>query len=264
MTIGRFAGRHRFGAARRVLTAGTLLVGLLVAAALGDHRTPAPVQAQAQPSGIDKINHVIVVFQENWSFDGLYGKFPNANGHANAGAAARQVDKDGRPYQVLPQSANRRFPADLPVAPFDAARFVGPNERTGDLIHRFYQEQLQINGGKMDKFVAWSDAGSLVMSYYDATNLPEGRLAPQFTLADNFFHAAYGGSYLNHFWLICECTPVWRGAPAEIVAQLDANGIMIRDGEVTPDGFSVNTTQPRNPPFAAGTPDARRLPPQTM
>src|SRR5207302_1462862 len=81
-------------------------------------------------------------------------------------------------------------------------------------IHEFYREQHQINGGKLNKFVAWTDVGGLVMSYYDATNWPMGRLAQRFTLADNFFHAAFGGSFLNHFWLICACTPVWRDAPA--------------------------------------------------
>ena len=34
------------------------------------------------------------------------------------------------------------------------------------LWHCYYQEQLQIDGGKMDEFVAWSDAGSLPMSYF--------------------------------------------------------------------------------------------------
>src|SRR5436309_7024187 len=100
---------------------------------------------------------------------------------------------------------------------------------TGDLVHRFYQEQYQVDGGKMDKFVAWSDAAGLVLSYYDATNMPEGKLAQQFTLADNFFHAAFGGSFLNHFWLICACTPTNPNAPASIRAELGPDGVMTRD-----------------------------------
>jgi phospholipase C len=81
----------------------------------------------------------------------------------------------------------------------------------------------------MDKFIAWSDAGGLVMSYYDATGLPEGKLAQQYTLCDNFFHAAFGGSFLNHQWLIAASTPVFPTAPASMVAKLDANGIMTRE-----------------------------------
>jgi phospholipase C len=46
------------------------------------------------------------------------------------------------------------------------AKFVNPSQLSGDLVHRYYQEQYQIDGGKMDKFVAWSDAAapSLIIS----------------------------------------------------------------------------------------------------
>src|SRR5689334_21657090 len=113
---------------------------------------------------------------------------------------------------------------------------------TGDSIHRYYQQQYQIDGGKMDKFVAWSDAAGLVMGYYDATDMPEGQLARQYTIADNFFHAAFGGSFLNHFWLVCACSPRFPNAPDTVVAQLDPSGGLVRDGFVTPDGYAVNTS----------------------
>src|SRR5947209_7467661 len=96
-------------------------------------------QMVAAQGSINQINHVIVVYQENWSFDGLYGKFLGANGIANAGSAVNQVDKNGVPYTVLPQPIDNtpkppvpdpRFPANLPVAPFDTAKYVQPNDRT--------------------------------------------------------------------------------------------------------------------------------------
>jgi phospholipase C len=225
----------------------------------------------AQTDGLQKINHVVVIYQENWSFDSLYGKFPGANGIDNAGAAVQQVDKDGKPYATLPQPLNTtfspavpdpRFPADLPVAPLDTTKFVGPNQQTGDLVHRYYQEQYQIDGGKMDKFVAWSDAAGLVMSYYDATNMPEGKLAQQFTLMDNYFHSAFGGSFLNHQFLICACAPSWPDAPSAIVAQVDASGMMTRDGQVTPDGFAVNTSFTVNSPHPGNITDKSQLVPE--
>src|SRR6266576_3758828 len=194
---------------------------------------------RSQASDVQRLNHVILVYQENWSFDSLYGKFPGANGLDNAAASTPQVSKDGVPYTVLPQPLNTsfspavpdpRFPSDLPVAPFDTAKFVGPNQLTGDLVHRYYQEQYQIDGGKMDKFVSWSDAAGLVMSYYDASDMPEGKLARQFTMLDNFFHGAFGGSFLDHQFLICACAPRWSDAPPNIVAQLDPAGVMTRDG----------------------------------
>ncbi|HEX9247823.1 MAG TPA: alkaline phosphatase family protein [bacterium] len=245
-----------------VLDAALVLIGIHLRAAL------------SQSAGLGKINHLIVIYQENWSFDGLYGNFPGANGVANAGEASRQVDKNGQPYATLPQpidttrnppGADPRFPAGMPVGPFDLARFVGPDQRTGDLVHRFFQEQYQIDGGKMDKFIAWSDAAGLVMSRYDATNLPEGTLAQRYVLADNFFHAAFGGSFLNHFWLVCACTPQWPNAPDAVKVQLDAGGVMVKDGMVTPDGYAVNTAYTINTPHPAGVTDpARLVPNQTM
>lgn len=218
---------------------------------------------------LERIGHVVVIYQENWSFDGLFGKFPGADGLANASATVAQVDKEGRPYATLPQAMDNRkrpivvpdlrFPRDLPVAPFDAARYVRPEETTGNPVHRYYQQILQIDGGKMDGFVAWTDVGGLVMSYYDATELPLGKLAQDYVLADNFFHAAFGGSLLNHVWLVCACTPVWPDAPADMRAQIDAAGRLIKDGDVSADGYVVNTAYTINKPHPAQIKDASRL-----
>ena len=230
-------------------------------------------EALAQTTGIDAIQHVIVIYQENWSFDGLYGKFPGADGIANADDHVRQVKKDGTPYLTLPQPLDTakkpsipdpRFPADLPVAPYDAARFVPPDQKTGDIVNHALQEERQINGGRMDGFVAWSDNGGLALSYYDATELPVGRLALQYTLADRFFHSAFDGSLFNHFWLVCACTPVWANAPDAVRVQLDAaTGTMIKDGAVTPDGYAVNTAYSVNEPHPVGSDPTRLVPNQT-
>ncbi|MBV9324819.1 MAG: acid phosphatase [Chloroflexi bacterium] len=227
--------------------------------------------SMAQTNGLQKINHIVVIYQENWSFDSLYGHFPGANGLDNAGPTTQQVDKDGKPYGTLPQPLNTnfspavpdpRFPADMPVEAFDATRYVGANQLTGDLVHRYYQEQYQIDGGKMDRFVAWSDAAGLVMSYYDATNMPEGKLAQQFTMMDNFFHSGFGGSFLNHQFMICACAPTWPDAPRSIVAQLGPDGIMTKDGQVTPDGYAVNTSYSINTPHPANVTDTSMLVPE--
>src|SRR5881628_3775022 len=103
----------------------TLALGAVVAAT-----TVSPLAPAAHAAGpLDKINHLIVIYQENWSFDSLYGKFPGANGLAYSGDAVKQVDKNENPYETLPQpidtrlptpGPDERFPADLPVEPFDA------------------------------------------------------------------------------------------------------------------------------------------------
>ena len=229
------------------------------------------------------LDHFIVIYQENWSFDALYGFFPGANGISNASPRS-QTQRDrrtGNPLSNLPSynpvslliprqnppapinglgGQDSRFLARaaetngplLPglntLLPFDLSRYLAPSDVTGDLVHRFWQEQLQINRGAMDRFVTWSDNPGLVMSYFDATALPEGRLARQFVLCDNFFHSAFGGSFLNHHFLIAAAAPVYpngeRLAPAE-VAWLDLqgifrltamNGYILRDGALTPTG----------------------------
>ena len=233
----------------------------------------APPAAVNAAGPLDPINHWIVLYQENWSFDGLYGDFPGANGLANAGDTVKQVDKNGMAYATLPQpidttltppAPHPRFPADMAVQPYDAAKYVQADDRTGDLVHKYYQEQYQINGGKMDKFVAWSDAAGLSLSHYNGTNMPEGQLAQQYTMSDNFFHAAFGGSFLNHFWLICGCTPTFMNAPDSMKAQLDANGMMVKDGQVTPDGYVVNTSFTVNAPHPASANAATLIPNQTL
>jgi acid phosphatase len=251
------------------------------------------------PASVGRIEHIVVIYAENRSFDNLYGLFPGANGIANATPARySQVDRDGRPLPHLPpvwkgNDADPAFPKDLPNKPFriDAAPINLPlSVATRDVIHKFYQNQEQINGGRNDRFVAASDAGGLAMGYYDGSALPMWPWAKDYVLADNFFMGAFGGSYLNHFWLVCACTPEDRNAPPALRAQIDERGWLktkpdspasvftgppiFLDGDVTPDGFSVNTTQPpwqpsRVPPAKDGDPrgtDPTRhtLAPQTL
>ena len=243
------------------LALGVVLVG-----------TAAPAAQAAPVAGpLDRINHIIVIYQENWSFDGLYGKFPGANGLANAGNNVQQVDKTGQPYTTLPAAINTslkpaapdtRVPTNLPVAPYDLAPYIPATDKSGDLVHRYYQNQYQIDSGKSDKYVAWSDAAGLAMSYYDGTNMPEGQLAQQYVMADNLFASAFGGSFLNHQLLVCACAPTWPNAPAAKVAQLDANGMMVKDGAVTPDGYAINTSFTVNTPHPASITDTTQLVPQ--
>lgn len=230
------------------------------------------VSYPAQAQSTTPINHIVVIYLENHSFDNLYGALPGVNGIANAGERAKQVDKNGVPFATLPQPINTsvrpatpdaRFPGNLPNQPFNIDEFVPLNQKTGDLVHRFYQEQLQIDGGKMDKFAAWSDAAGLTMGYYETSRLPLYKYAKEYTLADNFFHGAFGGSYLNHIWLICACAPTFPNAPADMIAQVDGKGVMVKDGAVTPDGYSINTSFTVYAPHPATVAADHLVPPQT-
>jgi len=217
---------------------------------------------------LDAIGHIVIIYAENRSFDNLYGLFPGANGIKQAASEQYiQIDHDGKALARLPPIwAGKKTPlidVKLPNQPFpiDSPPVNLPiNEKTRDLVHRFYQNIEQINGGLNNRFAAISDAGGLVMGYYDGSKLPLWQWAKEYVLADNFFMGAFGGSYLNHQWLVCACTPSDFTAPQELRAQLDQQGRLKRkpesklsamqaapvffDGAFTPDGYSVNSVQP--------------------
>jgi len=247
----------------------------------------APTPADAQERGIDKINHVIILYLENRTTDHLYSLMPGVNGVNSPGGAVTQVDRDGKPYETLPPVLvsleyagmgkpidtlpglpDPRFPDNLPNAPFLIDQFVPNNVLVNTPVHRFYEHQLQMNNGKMDKYVAWTDSGGQPMGYYDTTKMPLYPYALEYAFADNFFTAAFGGSWLNHMWLVCACTPPWPNAPAEFISQpeYDAEGnlIGIDDNEnwlVSPDGYAINTGVDSFYPPHGSLPDDQRLPP---
>jgi acid phosphatase len=247
-----------------------VLTGILLAAGSWARAEIEPAKAP--------IDHLLIIYLENQTFDNLFGLFPGANGINAPGAAVPQVDRDGKPYQWLPQTTiaypyppkpDLRFPK-LPNGFFPINRYI-PLEQIVEMpVHRFYPNILQINGGRNDKFVSWGDSGALPMGYFDTTKLPLYPYAREFVLADNWFTSALGGSFLNHFWLICACTGVFPNAPAKVLARpvLDGAGRVIGlendKGSVSPDGYAIDHLEPFNPPFQAGTPDDERVPPQTL
>jgi len=214
---------------------------------------------------LSRIGHVIVLYLENRSFDNLYGEFPGADGLSSPGSrSVRQVDASGQPFATLPEADGVPFPPGLPNAPFDITRFVPSDERTRDLVHRFYQEQAQIDGGRMDRFALISDAKGLVMGYYPTRDLPLAAEARRYTLCDHFFHAAFGGSFLNHIWLIAAATPVFADAPANMRIRIDSTGSLRRDNAVTSDGYVVNTAYSVHEPHPVDVPRTELVPAQRM
>ncbi|WP_137938837.1 acid phosphatase [Chitinivorax sp. B] len=256
---------------------------------------------------LERIKHVVVIYGEGRSFDHVYGLFPRADGIKQAKPeSTRQMDRDGKPLATLPpilggaRDVSQDNAVNLPNAPFQINDPKGFNQSlnvaTRDQEHQFYQHQMQLNDGKNDGFAAWSDVGALAMGYYDGSKLPMWEWAKQFTLADRFYMAAFGSSFLNHQWLICACTPTypdaanspakdWIAAVAEdgkslqVVSGLGSALIekprFVRDGALTPDGFAVNALKPPYPLSSAvstadgnvqitDSQDGRTLPPQTQ
>jgi acid phosphatase len=280
---------------------------------LGAATVPAALGAPGQNS-LDRIQTIVVIYAENRSFDVLYGLYPGAHGlNQNSSKQFPQLDRNGQPFAELPPiwqgltAAGVTPPiteaqtAHLPNQPFaidDPNGFHQPmSVVTRDLWHRFYQNQMQIDGGKNDKFAAWADSGALVMGHYDGSKLKMWNIARRFTLADNFFMGAFGGSYMNHVWLICACVATYPNAgksPAKPgIAAVEADGVTLKvaqnsppsavdgppkfveDGNLTPDFYAVNTMQPpyqpsANAPATGGDPafadpgNPTTLPPQTL
>lgn len=207
-----------------------------------------------------KIDHIIVIYLENRSFDNLFRGFEKADTSDKPWVNySRQHDRNGTVYPALTmgeKSIQAGFPTRVPNAPFLLDTYVSHEGMIPDLVHRFTQNQLQINGGKNDRFVDVSDEKALAMGYHDISGSALWRYAKEFTLCDRFFAAAFGGSFLNHQWLIAARTP-YVGDESNISRYvLDQNGEILQDGILTPDGYAVNTIQPFHPPFKAKYADA--------
>jgi acid phosphatase len=267
----------------------------------------APTRSDGSRGALDAIDTVVVIYAENRAFDTLFGLFPGADGipgvnPSAVGTYSPQVDRDGTPLATLPPTwggltaarqamsvpqaettglANRPFQVDGANGLAGRGIAVPLDVATRDLVHRYYSNIMQIDGGRNDGFAAWSDAGGLTMGYYDGSRMAMWQVARRYTLADHFYMGAFGGSFLNHQYLICACIPEYpnadgpaspaKGSISEI--ETDAQGRFVRlvaaegaassalagapryrrDGTLTPKDangifHAVNTMQPAYQP----------------
>src|SRR6476660_4899902 len=248
---------------RPVALAGVAAVLLAGAAVFA-----AAARPSAKTTPLDKVDHIVVIYEENHSFDNLYGGWEGVNGRANATAAeTTQVDQQGVPYACLKQNdvnltglpvtctdsahsissafANAAFlidpliPPTATTCPTPQTAFSFPNGVpngqglpggcTRDLVHKFYQEQYQLNGGAQNRYMVGSDAIGLTMGQYDTTQLPiykwlHEKNHPDYVIEDNFFQSAFGGSFLNHQYLIAAQAPTDANAPAAQHSLVDTAG----------------------------------------
>jgi phospholipase C len=308
-------------------------VAILAALALAAAPTAAYGHGKGDKHGgkgsMRQIDRFVVIYEENHSFDNLYGMWEGVDGIRNADAAhSTQVNQAGQPYECLlqndvnlatppqPASCTNTSPAFTSAftnKPFKIDDYIKPTDKTcpapgvsapngvlkdspgalaggctRDLVHRFYQEQYQLNGGRQNRYTTGSDAEGLTQGFYDTRQLPiykylHSRGAPRYAIADRFFQSAFGGSFLNHQWLIAAASPTFPGATPDQHSLLDSNGMPtsyaplytatgpVRDTAVTQacpasngllcGDFAVNTIQPPYQPFSS--PTALKLPPQT-
>src|SRR2546429_2436759 len=305
-----------------------LVVPAALASVLALTALPAAGATSSSSDPLGRINHIVVIYEENHSFDNLYGGWEAVNGGASADAAhTTQIGQPGAPYLCLLQNdvsltspplaadctdttTSTTFPSHFLNTPFSIEQYIPKDARTcpqpgvfapnglppspsnlsggctRDIVHRFYQEQYQLNGGNQNRYTTGSDAVGLTQGYYDTRALPIYQYLhqedhPKYAIADNFFQSAFGGSFLNHQWLVAAASPTWSGAPVGNHSIIDSNGMPtsyplynatgpVVGRQVTQlcpsavpgracGDYAVNTIQPACQPFK-GSP---QLPPQT-
>ena len=286
----------------------TFLTASLCLAAAASGIVPAsakPPAAKQVDQGIPgKIDHLVVIYEENHSFDNLWGLWPGVNGVKNADPAHSTQVGQTDPRQALPcllqldvnlatpplakdcsgtKANGTAFDSHFPNQPFLIDNYIpatgdqsktcyvptpaapsgpangvlapagAPGGCTRDLVHRYYQEQYQIDGGRQDRYVTGSDAAGLSMGYYDTTKLPlynylNGKDAPNYAIEDDFFQGAFGGSFLNHQFLVAAQAPLWPGGAdgsgvqtgcATGQANCDLHSIVDANGEPMPTGYDL-------------------------
>jgi phospholipase C len=178
---------------------------LILAAALAWLVPPARGGETATP-----IEHLVVLMQENHSFDNYFGTYPGADG-------------------IPPGTC-------MPVDPFTAGGEciepfrIGDNDvQLEDPDHSSATHRLQFNEGRMDGFVhalnIRNQDGRLAMGHYDGRDLPYyWNLVDEYVLFDRFFSSAAGGSFINHLYWVAgtgvDRRPVDRGLD-EVVTIFD-------------------------------------------
>src|SRR3954447_11200149 len=161
--------------------AGSLRRAVLIAAAgVGLVAPPAAAARGQRERALEGIRHFVVIYEENHSFDNLYGRWERVDGLRDAHTAhTRQVSQAGKPYHCLVQTDVNLASPPRPATctntapafeshflndPFAIDHFIAPDDTTcpapgasapngvpkggglpggctRDLVHRFYQEQ---------------------------------------------------------------------------------------------------------------------------
>ncbi len=208
------------------LALGTILVGNALA---------APV---ITPSGVKTttpIKHLVVIFQENVSFDHYFGTYPSAlnpRNEPNFTASPQTPSVNGLNSELLMHNSNLANPQRLARA----------QALTCDQNHDYKAEQQAFDHGLMDQFVQYASGGSckdksLVMDYYDGNTVTGlWNYAQHFAMSDNSYGTTFGPSTPGAINLVSGQT---HGATPATLPGAVANGTIIGDPDPTFDACST-------------------------
>ncbi|HMD46292.1 MAG TPA: alkaline phosphatase family protein [Acidimicrobiales bacterium] len=158
--------------------------------------------ANATPGTRSPIQHLVVIFQENVSFDHYFGTYPNATNTSGQPfyAASKTPASNGLNASLLGANPNLANPQRLDPANIN-------DLLTCDQNHDYTAEQQAFDNGKMDQFVQATGTGggtnatgqpcqaSQVMDYYDGNTVTAmWNYAQHFAMSDNSFGSTFGPS----------------------------------------------------------------------
>ncbi|CAG4886595.1 acid phosphatase [Paraburkholderia gardini] len=237
--------RRTFLGGLAAVAVGGGLAGCAAPEGAGDGRTARGLGGAELDAALrENVKTIVVIYSENRSFNNLFGDFPGVEKPLLSLKPTDYLQRDRDGKTVLPYlppvpggwllkdqvadgvsyRAGQQYQTNLPNAPFALKGPGGENLPlslvTHDLWHVFYQNQMQINGGRNDMFVAWADSAGFTMGHYANTSydLRMWDLASEYVLCDNFFQGAFGGSFLNHQYLAA-ATPPRYANPRESIAK---------------------------------------------
>jgi phospholipase C len=193
--------RPRVGWALGFALLAALVAGAVPPSAPTPPRALGAVRARARRDPIHRIRHVIVVMQENRSFDSYFGTFPGADGFRR---------RHGRLQPCLWDPATRRC----------RRPYHDPNDVNVGASHSRWSSDMSIDGGRMDGFIRTfrhqRPAGPIdVMGYHDQREIPNyWTYARRFVLQDRMFEPTADWSFAEHLYLVSEwaaaCASRWR------------------------------------------------------
>ncbi|GHO96955.1 phospholipase C [Reticulibacter mediterranei] len=181
------------------------------------------------------VKHVVVIFQENVSFDHYFGTYPNATNPAGEPAfhATRGTPHvNGLTPALLTHNSNSANPQRL-----DRSQAL-----TCDQDHGYTDEQKAYDNGHVDKFVQFTAGGSCkdkttVMDYYDGNTVTAlWNYAQNYAMSDNSYNTVYGPSSPGAINLISGQT---HGLTANSSQSEAVNGTLIGDSDPVYDDCST-------------------------
>jgi phospholipase C len=222
----------------RIATLGISVAVILSLILSGMHTTVKTVSAAVSTTGTP-IKHLVVIFQENISFDHYFGTYPtatNPTGEPKFIADRNTPSINGLADSLLHNNPNIANPFRL-----DRSMAVTCNMNNG-----YTAEQKAYHGGLVDKFVestSSSDPGcnpKQVMGYYDGNTVTAlWNYAQHFAMSDNSFSSTFGPSTLGALNLISGQT---HGATPSNIPKEVVNGTVIGDLDPTYDDCSKGKT----------------------